>query len=55
MYPIWVQIALVFAWGLQYINVSNKLFAIESLGKSHNSAIVCLGFAAYCTKNKFEF
>ena len=52
MYPIWVQIALVIALGLQYVNVGNKLFATESLGKSHKSAIVCLGF---CTKNKFEF
>ena len=52
MYPIWVQIVLVIALGLQYVNVGNKLFATESLGKSHKSAIVCLGF---CTKNEFKF
>ena len=52
MYPIWVQIVLVIAWGLHYVNVGNILFATESLGKSHKSAIVCLGF---CKKNELEF
>ena len=52
MSPSWVHMVSVIAWGLQYVNVVNILFVTESLGKSHKSAIVCLGF---CTKNKFEF